>query len=453
MATTQRAIIVGVFGDRIQAKQAQKELLGSGCSQEQIKSSLEKLALGEAISSPTASKNELARDGAIGGGAGALLGTGAAFLVRKTNSSLATRPLWLILLAGAAIGSMLGSMPGLLIGWRKSRSQADSEQDEARRVLLSIETDNPQAILDILQRNGVAEVHSTPLPAIQEPQAPRAGQVPARTDAANESDAAFGGIQNPPYASALETTQPPTLVVGAFPRRATANTAIDALLEAGFTSEQIRYSEHGAAGGGILNHLISLGVPSQVAQPYEQEFETGHTVVTVKTSDRQQEAQYLMANHGGYNIRQFSQQPASPSAPSLEAMQDIKLREEQLRVNKQKVQTGEVEIHKETVTEEKTITVPVTREEMVIEYHPAAEQGEVSTQAGKEAETIRIPISEEQVQVTKQMVQTGEVSVHKQQVQDVQHITETVKREELRVEPQGDVRIEDTAISDPTEQS
>lgn len=303
MATTQQAIIVGVFADRSQAEQAQKELLDSECSQEQIKTSQEKLASGETVSSPTASQNELVRDGAIGGGAGALLGTGAAFLARRVNSSLATRPLWLVLLAGAAIGSMLGSMPGLLIGKSLSRGQADMEQDEAKRVLISIETDNPQAIHNILRRNGANEVYTTPLPPMQKPQASTSAQLPAESDVANESDAAFGGVQNPPYASALETAQSPSLVVGAFPGRAAANTAIDALLAAGFTSEQIRYSEHGTTGGGILNHLISLGVPSQVAQPYEQEFETGHTIVTVKTSDRQQEAQFLLAKHGGYNIR------------------------------------------------------------------------------------------------------------------------------------------------------
>jgi stress response protein YsnF len=32
-----------------------------------------------------------------------------------------------------------------------------------------------------------------------------------------------------------------------------------------------------------------------------------------------------------------------------------------------------------------------------------------------------------------QMVQTSEVTINRQQVQDVQHVTETVKREELRV--------------------
>lgn len=455
MATTQHTIIVGVFANRIQAEQARRELLGAGCSQEQIKSSMEHLAQGQAIASSTAPRNALIRDAALGGGIGALPGIGVAFLARKLNASLASRPLWLILSAGAAIGTLLGSVAGLLTGKRLSSNQAGQNEASPARVLISVETENPQAILDILRRNGADQVHTTTLPGGQVPQASNAAQAPAQTGAVPESGAAFGGVQNPPYASALETTQPPSLVVGTFPNHATANTAIDALLEAGFTSEQIRYSERGTEGGGILNHLIRLGVPSQVAQPYERDFKTGHTIVTVKTTDRQPEAQFLMANHGGANIRLFSAAPASPSTPPLEAMQEIKLREEQLRVSKQQMQTGEVDIRKETVTEEKTITVPVTREEMVIEYRPAAGQNEATPaidEAGEGQETIRIPLSEEQVQVTKQTVQTGEVSIHKQQVQDIQHITETVQREELQVEHQGDVQIKDIAASNRAEQ-
>jgi len=45
----------------------------------------------------------------------------------------------------------------------------------------------------------------------------------------------------------------------------------------------------------------------------------------------------------------------------------IQLREERLRVHKHTVQTGEVRVHKEVVSDVKTIQVPVEREEVVIE--------------------------------------------------------------------------------------
>src|SRR5574337_486554 len=113
MTTTQHTIIVGVFADSRQAKQARKALLKAGCRQEQIKTSMEKLAEGQAIADPAAPRGELARDAAIGGGISALPGMAAALLARKMNSSLASRPLWLILLVGAAIGALPGSLVGL----------------------------------------------------------------------------------------------------------------------------------------------------------------------------------------------------------------------------------------------------------------------------------------------------------------------------------------------------
>ena len=49
----------------------------------------------------------------------------------------------------------------------------------------------------------------------------------------------------------------------------------------------------------------------------------------------------------------------------------IRLHEEQLKVNKEQVRAGEVNVRKEVHTEQKTINVPVEREEVVIERRPA----------------------------------------------------------------------------------
>jgi uncharacterized protein (TIGR02271 family) len=61
--------------------------------------------------------------------------------------------------------------------------------------------------------------------------------------------------------------------------------------------------------------------------------------------------------------------------------------------------TGEVRLHKQVVTETRTIEVPVTREELVIEY--AGEGGTVIVDGHRleAGETIRIPLWEERVKV------------------------------------------------------
>ena len=117
----------------------------------------------------------------------------------------------------------------------------------------------------------------------------------------------------------------------------------------------------------------------------------------------------------------------------------LRLREEQLDVSKNKVQTGEVEVRKEIIEEQKTINVPVSHEEIVIERR-AVNNDSTATPIGAD-ETIRIPVSEEQVEVHKNTVVTGEVDIHKREVQGTEQVKDTVKREEARVDKSGDVKV------------
>jgi uncharacterized protein (TIGR02271 family) len=116
----------------------------------------------------------------------------------------------------------------------------------------------------------------------------------------------------------------------------------------------------------------------------------------------------------------------------------IQLREERLKVDKTPVETGEVRVGKRVVTEHKTIDVPVEREEVVIERRPASGR---AAKGDMTEEEIVIPVKEERVSVSKQAVVTEEVSVGKRKVQDTKHVAETVRKEELDVDEQGDVKV------------
>nr|WP_310833234.1 YsnF/AvaK domain-containing protein [Paenibacillus typhae] len=117
----------------------------------------------------------------------------------------------------------------------------------------------------------------------------------------------------------------------------------------------------------------------------------------------------------------------------------LRLREEQLDVSKNKVQTGEVNVRKEIIEEQKTINVPVSHEEIVIERH-SVNHDSSSTPIGAD-ETIRIPVSEEQVDVRKNTVVTGEVDIHKREIQGTEQVKDTVKREEARIDKTGNVKV------------
>jgi len=234
--------------------------------------------------------------------------------------------------------------------------------------------------------------------------------------------------------------------------------------------------EETASIGDVAKNLRDMGVPDDAANYYAREREAGHPIVGVSCPGHEQSARNVLNRHGGHShdvapgsrtagmepggmpstvhdqpsrtagspptegYRQ-PDQPISQRDRPLEAGEArIPLREEQLNVEKQRVEKGEVRIHKEVVTEQQRIDVPVSHEEVVIEHLPASEARATDTPIGQ-SETIRIPVSEEQVNVTKQTVETGEIDVKKRNVQGEQRVTGTVRREEPRIEKSGDVDI------------
>ena len=135
--------------------------------------------------------------------------------------------------------------------------------------------------------------------------------------------------------------------------------------------------------------------------------------------------------------------PFEKAKPALKDAYDrtIQLREEKLNVGKETVKTGEVGVRKEVHTEHKTITVPVEREELVIERHAVTGGGTV--RGDIKAEEIRIPLKEERVNVSKETVVKEEVSVGTRKVQGTETVTGEVRKEELVVENDGKVKITD----------
>lgn len=111
-----------------------------------------------------------------------------------------------------------------------------------------------------------------------------------------------------------------------------------------------------------------------------------------------------------------------------------------MRVDKQNVQTGEVQLHKEVIEEPQAIDVAVNHEEVLIQRR-AIDNGRLSDTPIGQDEIIRIPVLEEQVTVSKVVVETGEVAVGKRAVQETQRVTDTVRHEEARLEQSGNPRI------------
>lgn len=250
------------------------------------------------------------------------------------------------------------------------------------------------------------------------------------------------------------TTTNSSTVMSVFQDEAQAQQAMNDLQSAGFRADQIRYSVR-KSGTGIVQALENLGLPEQEAAFYNSEFQSGHTVVMVNASDRQQDAYDILRRNNGYDFNSNGSRMgdyASSTATgtpqtSTEGEQRMKLREEQLNVQKQPVETGEARLRKDVVSEQQSVDVPVTHEEVYIERRPGSGQTS-DAPIGAEGETYRVPVREEQVTTSKQTVESGEVAIGKRQFKDTQHVSDTVQREEAHVEGSGDVPIKGTDDQD-----
>jgi len=237
------------------------------------------------------------------------------------------------------------------------------------------------------------------------------------------------------------------------------------LLAAGPIAATLSGAALGAGAGGLVGALIGLGVPEDEARLHEGSLNAGkilvivdadpslrdrvgnifgtHTTDTSYTADRMSDTVYntTEASPRVTNTVDLDRDTTTSYNTSSSMDNDLddhalRLREERLNVDKTRVQTGEVELRKEVVQEQQTINVPVTHEEVYIERR-AVTDGSIDNTPIGDNEVIRVPLTEERVNVTKTPVVTGEVSIGKREVQETEQISETVRREEVRLDQNG----------------
>jgi uncharacterized protein (TIGR02271 family) len=121
----------------------------------------------------------------------------------------------------------------------------------------------------------------------------------------------------------------------------------------------------------------------------------------------------------------------------------IRLHEEKLDIDKERVRTGEVVLHKHVVEEQQTVNVPVSHEQIVIERRSF--DPEPTDERITDEETIHIPVSAEKIEVGKHTVVSGEISVHKQNVDKTEVVQDVLHKEVADVESSGDVDMIDQA--------
>ena len=118
----------------------------------------------------------------------------------------------------------------------------------------------------------------------------------------------------------------------------------------------------------------------------------------------------------------------------------VQLREEELAARKQAVEAGRVSVRTEIVEEQRTVEVPVTREEVTMERRAVDRQ--ISDEPiSATSEVLSVPLREEQVAVDKQAVVYEEVNLGKRAVQETERVSDTVRKEVVDVDAMGDVEV------------
>ena len=179
------------------------------------------------------------------------------------------------------------------------------------------------------------------------------------------------------------------LVIGVFQHEGDAKAALKALEDAGFAKDQIGLAlrEGGIVTHSLLNDLVKLGVPEDRSMYYESEYKAGRPILSVRADGRDQEAASILQQYGAYD--QGTQQSTA------------------------------------TQTTANTAT---------------------GTTAADEQRALHLRA--ERLNVGKQTVQSGEVQLHKEVVEEQQAIDVPVKHEEVFIQRRtiDDGRLSDTPI-------
>ena len=188
----------------------------------------------------------------------------------------------------------------------------------------------------------------------------------------------------------------------------------------------------------VHGSLSGLSVPSEHARYFGHRLGSAEegAVLTIRADGREQEASDIIVQNGGDLGEGAADYDYDSAIKPANDSRNIKLYGEVLRVHKDRVSAGEVRIRKEVTTTMQTIEVPVTHEELVVERVPVS--GEQVGNANFQSEEMRIPLSQEQVNVEKQAVVREEVHIGKKEVTNVEAFDEQVRSEDLKIDQNVD---------------
>lgn len=199
-------------------------------------------------------------------------------------------------------------------------------------------------------------------------------------------------------------------------------------------------------------------VPIQDARFDGDDLHVGHTKDTIKDAPRVDVDQHLSeteeaelyryyglewgAGHTTGTTTQTSGYADTTATPdttrttSTTGDAAVTVSEERMRVDTQAREAGRARLRKYTTTETETVSVPVTKERLVVERNPVA-GGTTDAPITEGDQVEEITLREERAVVDKETVPVEEVRIGKEQVTEHEQVSAEVRKE--RVDVDGDV--------------
>ncbi|MGV2503250.1 YsnF/AvaK domain-containing protein [Priestia megaterium] len=195
----------------------------------------------------------------------------------------------------------------------------------------------------------------------------------------------------------------------------------------------------------VEQRLINLGVPLTEAGAYADDLQKGKVLLVVNANRETKTNSFLekrgdspFAKGGSvYDKSLYGEHREHEHDVPKTGEEHIELKEEQLHVDKERVQTGEVQVDKEVLHKEETVNIPVEHDEVYVERRPVSDK-RANTQIIEDEESVRIPLEEEKVTVSKEPVVSEEVVVGKRRKEENEKVSETLRKEEVNIKEQGE---------------
>jgi uncharacterized protein (TIGR02271 family) len=183
------------------------------------------------------------------------------------------------------------------------------------------------------------------------------------------------------------------------------------------------------------NGHLSEAEEAELYRYYGLDYTSGYDTNTTTTADYDTTATTGLASTGtttDYDAR--GTVGHDTSGPTTD--QAMTRSEERLHVGTERVQTGRVRLRKYVVTEQQTVQVPVTREEVRLEREPITDANIGNALSGPDIseEEHEVVLTEERPVVAKETVPVERVRLDKDVVTETQTVTENVRSEQIELD-------------------